>query len=140
MSRVDLVTFLLFLSLGIAIPVVIVLHHFIYPEFLAWLAITGRAVVGILFAVLSLLVCSWNFYLAFVNPWLYRREHGSMDDYRASSGLPIIGGFFIAFAAVLLPASQAVGLALLFLYVIDGYGLPWVLVALIRDWDQYLQG
>ena len=136
MSRLDIVTFLLFLALGISIPGVIVLHHFLNPDLLAWLAIPGRTVAGVLFAVLSLLVCGWNFFLAFVNPWLYRREHGDMDDYDATSGLPIIGGVFIAIAAVLLPASQAVGLALLFLYVIDGYGLPWVLVTLFRSRDQ----
>jgi len=135
MSRLDIITLILFLAKGIAVPGVIVLHHFLLPDLLAWLPIPGKTVAGILFALLSLLVCGWNFFLAFVNPWLYRREHGSMDDYGATSGLPIIGGFFIAVAAVLLPASQTAGVLLFLLYVIDGYGLPWVLFALFRGRD-----
>ncbi len=92
-------------------------------------------VAGIVCVLVSLLVCVWNFYLSFVNPWRHKRRHGNLDGFRSTSGLPVIGGVFIAFAATLMLASTALGVLLLCLYVIDGYGLPWIFFAVIgSEW------
>lgn len=133
LSRIDAIVVILFSAIGIGIPTVIVLRHFMGVDLLAWLPVPGKVVAGSVFVFVSLLVCAWNFYLSFVNPWLHKRKHGNLNEFRSTSGLPVIGGIFIAFAATFMPASTALGVLLLSLYAMDGYGLPWILISVLRS-------
>ena len=109
------------------------MHHFMGIDPLAVLKIKwGRTFLGILFTVLASVVCLLNFYLSHLVPWLYMREHGSMTGFASMSGLPVIGGIFIFCAGALMPPSVTLGICLLLLYVIDGNGLPRVLISFIK--------
>ena len=71
--------------------------------------------------------------LAFLDPWFYRKQHGSMEGYGPMSGLPIIGGILVGAAGALMPESVVLGSLFLVLYFIDGNGIPWVLLSFLRD-------
>ena len=136
--RTDFIVLILFLTIGLIIPGVIVLQHFVGVDTLSLLKIkSGRTVVGTGFTLLASVVCVWNFALNVVGPWLYSREHDGNEDNGRVSGLPVIGGFFIMFAAALMPSSIFLGVYLFLLYAIDANGLPWVLVSLIRNRSLY---
>ena len=127
-SREDIVVLVIFVIIGLIVPGVVVLRHFIGIDPLSLLNIKwGRTVLGIVFTLLATGVCLLNFYLSLLVPWLYRRRHGSMADFAHMSGLPLIGGFFIFCAGALMPPSVPLGIYLLLLYVIDGNGIPCVL-------------
>ena len=133
-SREDIVVLVIFVIIGLIVPGVVVLRHFIGIDPLSLLNIKwGRTVLGIVFALLATGVCLLNFYLSLLVPWLYRRRHGSMADFAHMSGLPLIGGFFIFCAGALMPPSVPLGIYLLLLYVIDGNGIPCFFVAVIRN-------
>ena len=132
-SREDIVVLVIFVIIGLIVPGVVVLRHFIGIDPLSLLNIKwGRTVLGIVFALLATGVCLLNFYLSLLVPWLYRRRHGSMADFAHMSGLPLIGGFFIFCAGALMPPSVLLGIFLLLLYVIDGNGIPWFFIALVQ--------
>ena len=78
-------------------------------------------VVVVLFAAVSLVV-----------PWHYQRRHGSMEGFAQTSGLPIVGGVCVLLAGALLPSSVLAGVFLLVLYAMDGNGVPWFFVSIIR--------
>ena len=133
-SREDIVALVIFAVIGLIIPGVVVLRHFIGIDPLSILNIKwGRTVLGILFTLLATGVCLLNFYLSLLVPWLYKRRHGSMSDFAHMSGLPLVGGFSVLCAGALMPPSVAFGIYLLLLYVIDGNGIPCFFVALIRN-------
>jgi hypothetical protein len=90
-------------------------------------------VFGVLLSIAATLVCALNIYLSFISPWLYRKEHGNMEGYDAPSGLPVVGGFFIMGAAVLLPESLTLGIFFLTVYVMDTGGLPWFFIQMVRQ-------
>lgn len=126
MRKEDLYSIVFFVALGIAVPGVIVIRHFLGIDIASFITpISVRTVVGILLAIIATLVCVFNFYLFFISPWLYRRTHGSMEDYDAPSGMPIVGGFFILGAGALMPESTITGVYLLLLYALDTNGVPW---------------
>jgi hypothetical protein len=134
LSREDVIVFIIFATIGLFIPAVVVLRHFIGIDPLSVLDLKwGRTVLGIVFTLLAIGVCLLNFYLTLLAPWLYKRRHGSMADFRGVSGLPVIGGFFICFAGVLMPPSVPLGICLLLLYVIDGNGFPWIFISFIQN-------
>ncbi len=133
--QVDLVVAVLFTAVGITIPAIIALRHFMGLDPLAALpmrATRGLNAVGWVVLVPAALACAWNCFLAFIAPWLHRRKHGNLDEYRSVSGLPVIGSLLIGMAALFMHPSAVLGVVLLLLYAIDGYGLVWVLVALAR--------
>ena len=133
-SRVDAIVIIIFATIGLIIPAVVALRHFIGIDPLALLHITwGRTVVGVIFTLLATGVCVLNFYLSLLVPWLYIRQHGSMEDFACMSGLPVIGGFFILCAGALMPPSELLGIFLLLLYVIDGNGIPWFFISIIQN-------
>jgi hypothetical protein len=134
LSRVDLVVIIIFATIGLIIPLVVATRHFFDIDPLALLHITwGRTVLGIIFTFLATVVCLFNFMQSIIEPWLYKRKHGSMKDFGSMSGLPLIGGFFILFAGALMPPSVLLGSYLLLLYLIDGNGFPMVFIGIIRE-------
>ena len=133
-SREDVIVCIIFATIGLLIPVVVVLRHFIGIDPLASLHINwGRTFVGTVFTVLAAGVCLLNFYLSTLVPWLYKRQHGSMADFRGVSGLPIVDGIFILGAGVLMPSSVSIGIFLIVVYIIDGNGIPWFFVSIIQN-------
>ena len=132
--RVNLVVIIIFVTIGLTIPLVVAARHFFDIDPLALLHITwGRTVIGIIFTILATAVCLLNFWLSIIEPWLYNRKYGSMAEYAGMSGLPLIGGFFIVFAGALMPSSVLLGSYLLLLYLIDGNGFPVLLIGIVRD-------
>lgn len=133
MYKTDVIFLVVLSVIGLAIPAVIVCQHFVGMDVLALLQLSsGRTVVGSIFTILAILVCLLNFYLTFLNPWLYRIAHGSMEDYGSMSGLPLVGSIFIVLAGALMPGSVILGIFLLILYAIDGNGIPWVFISILR--------
>jgi hypothetical protein len=133
-SRADIVVLLIFVIIGLIVPGVVVLRHFISIDPVSILNIKwGRTVLGIIFTLLATGACLLNFYLSLLVPWLYKRRHGSMADFAHMSGLPLIGGFFILCAGALMPPSVPLGIYLLLLYVIDGNGIPCFFFAVVRN-------
>jgi hypothetical protein len=134
LSREDVIVLIIFVTLGLIIPAVVVLRHFIGVDPLSMLHIKwGRTVVGVVFTILATGVCLLNFYLTLVVPWLHKRRYGSMANFGHVSGLPLIGGFFVFCAGALMPPSVPLGIYLILLYVIDGNGIPWVLISIIQN-------
>ena len=133
LSREDLMVYLIFAIIGVIIPAVITLRHFVGIDPLALLQIKwGRTVVGIVFTLLATVVCLLNFYLSILAPWFDKRRHSSVIRYGHISGLPIIGGIFILCAGALIPSSVLFGIFLLFLYIIDGNGIPRFLFSMVQ--------
>jgi hypothetical protein len=56
-----------------------------------------------------------------------------MEGFAHVSGLPLIGGFFIFCAGVLMPPSVPLGIYLLLLYAIDGNGIPWLFFSILQN-------
>lgn len=127
------IVLLVFAGMALLILAAVVTRHFYGMNAMPFLEMSwGRLIFGVIFAVLAGLVVLLNIWLSWIVPWLYKREHGSMDDFHGSSPLPVIAGFFVAFAGVLLPPSQAVGFVLLILFAIDPAGLPALFHTTIR--------
>ncbi len=134
LSREDVLVIIIFTTIGLIIPAVVALRHFIGIDPLSMLHIKWeRTVLGIVFTLLATGVCLLNFYLTLLVPWQYKRQHGSMADFRGVSGLPVIGGFFICFAGALMSPSVLLGIFLILLYVIDGNGIPWFFISIIQN-------
>ena len=132
-SREDLIAASIFVSLGLAIPALVVVRHFFgLAPMMILDHFPGRGIAGGVFATLAGIVSLFNFYLHQVVPWMYRREHGTTEGFGSMSGLPIIGSLFILLAAILLPASVAAGIVLFVFYVLDMLGLFWVTIYAIR--------
>lgn len=133
LSREDVIVLIIFATIGLTIPAVIALRHFIGIDPLSMLHINwGRTVVGVVFTILATVVCLLNFYLSLVVPWLHKRRYGSMADFAHVSGLPLIGGFFVLCSGALMPPSVPLGIYLMLLYVIDGSGIPWFFISIIQ--------
>lgn len=129
-TRTDIIVLILFATVALMVPTVVVLRHFLEIDPLALLHITwGRTVLGVIFSLLATAVTLLNFHLAIIAPWRHQRHHGSMQEYHNMSGLPLIGGFFIFCAGALLPSSIVIGIYLLVLYSLDAGGLPWFFYA-----------
>ncbi|NNC64785.1 MAG: hypothetical protein HKN84_08380 [Gammaproteobacteria bacterium] len=128
----DILAGIVFTVTGLAIPSAVAAHHFFGIDVMAFANLgVSRHVFGWSFAAMAVAVAGLNVYLSFIAPWLYERRMGSMQGYRAMSGLPAIGGFFILFAGALIPASAIVGASLLVVYLADTGGLPWFLVSTV---------
>jgi hypothetical protein len=133
LSREDIIVLIIFATIGLIIPAVVAVRHFVGIDPLPMLHIKwGRTVVGVVFTILATGVCLFNFYLGLLVPWFHKRRYGSMADFAHMSGLPLIGGFFILCAGALMPPSVLLGIFLLLLYVIDGNGIPWFFIALVQ--------
>ena len=133
MQKEDVYALVIFALIGIAVPAVVVLRHFLGIDIVPFIKPSYvKTGVGVLLAVVATLVSALNFYLYFISPWLYRREHGSMDEYDAMSGLPMVGGFFILGAGALMPESHITGAFLLTLYALDTNGVPWFFFHVLR--------
>jgi hypothetical protein len=134
LSRENVIAFIIFSTIGLIIPVVVALQHFIGIDPLSLLHIKwARTVVGNVFTLLATGVCLLNFYLSILVPWLHKRRHGSMADFRGVSGLPVVGGLLILCAGALMPSSVLFGIFLLLLYVVDGNGIPRFFVLIIQN-------
>jgi hypothetical protein len=134
LHRVDVLAIIVFASIALLIPALVVARHFFATDPIFFLHLSwGRTTVGVIFAVLVTLVTLSNVVAAWLSPWLYKREHGNLDDYHGSSGLPLIGSAFVAVAGALLPPSVPVGICLLLLYVVDPAGLPLALSAIAQN-------
>ncbi len=132
-SREDMIALAIFGVIGLIVPGVVVLQHFIGIDPLSVLHITwGGTFFGVAFTVLATLVCLWNCYVSIIVPWDYQRRHGSMAGFAHTSGLPWLGGVFILFAGALMPPSVLLGVFLLLLYVVDGNGIPWFFISFVR--------
>lgn len=132
-SREDIIVIFIFGIAGLIIPSVVVMQHFLGVDPLSLLHLSwGRTGLGIAFTVLATLVCFLNLYLSLIVPWLYERHHGTLADFAGMSGLPIIGSFFVFCAGALMPPSVPLGIYLLLIYVIDGNGLPWFFISIVR--------
>lgn len=133
MQKEDVYVVIFFAAVGVAVPAVIILHQFLGINILHFVKpVAARQVLGVLLSLAAVLVCAVNFYLSIINPWLYKKEHGSEEGYDAPSGLPIVSGFFIIGAAMLLPESTILGIFLLALYAIDTQGIAWLFVLTLR--------
>jgi len=133
-SKEDRIVLIIFAICGLIPPVAIIARHFYELDPLNWLKIDwGRTGLGYISLTLATLTCLFNFYVSIYVPWEYERKHGSMKDFAHTSGLPILGSIFVLGAGALLPSSIYIGIFLLFLYVIDGNGLPYFFVCIIRD-------
>ena len=134
LSREDIIALIIFAAIGLIIPAVVAVRHFVCIDPLSMLHIKwGRTVVGVVFTILATGVCLFNFYLSLLAPWFHKRRYGSMADFAHMSGLPLIGGFFIFCAGALMPPSVLLGIYLLLLYVIDGNGIACFFVSGIRN-------
>jgi len=90
------------------------------------------------FAVLGLLLGTFNGYLWIVRPWLYRVRRGSMDGYRFVSGLPLFGTLCVVASGILGFGELPTALTGLGATAVDTGGLHWFLFATWRDetlWD-----
>jgi len=69
LHRTDIIVLALFLTIGLIIPGVIVLQHFVGVDTLALLKIkSGRTVIGVVFTLLASATCLLNFYLNIFEP------------------------------------------------------------------------
>lgn len=134
LSREDVMVLIIFATIGLIIPAVVALRHFVGIDPLSMLHIKwGRTVIGVVFTILATGVCLLNFYLTLFVRWLHKRRHGSMTAFAHVSGLPVVGGLFIFCAGVLMPPSIPLGIYLLLLYVIDGNGIPWFFISIVKN-------
>lgn len=132
--REDIIVLIIFAVCGLIPPAAVVARHFYGIDPLAWLHIDwGRTVLGYIALFLASLICFFNFYVSIYIPWEYERKQGSMKDFAHMSGLPMLGSFFVFCAGALLPPSVYLGTFLLFIYLLDGNGLPYFFVSIIRE-------
>jgi uncharacterized membrane protein len=133
LQKEDVCSIIFFSVVGIVILVVVVLRHFLGVDIVPFIKpVAVRTVVGVLLAVAATLVCAFNFFLHFVSPWLYKKEHGSMEGYDEMSGLPVVCGFFVLGAGALMPESAFTGGFLLALFALDTNGVLWFFLQLLR--------
>lgn len=79
-----------------------------------------------------------NFHLSFVRPWMFKRRHGSFENYQFVSGLPAIGTVVVVLTVIASFGVRLVAFAGLAILAIDTGGLPWFLLSTWRDrglWD-----
>ncbi len=128
------------------IPTVIALPHFAGLDPLAWLLesfwsdqkvmefrsnhLGGRTAVGLMVTVPVTIVCLYNFWC--YQMWLYYSRHGRGGG--GSSGIPVIGSFFLLYAVALMPESVFWGIFFLMLYATDAEGFAWIMVFGLREW------
>lgn len=94
--------------------------------------------VALIIGCFALLVGGLNFWLSFLRPFLWQRQHGSMEDYRFISGLPGIGTILAVAACLLAFGATVPALIALVVFVIDSGGLPWFVFCTWGDrslWD-----
>ena len=84
------------------------------------------------FSYASLAIALLNQWLSFGRPMLHRLRHGSLDDYRFASGIPLIGSVLAAMAVVAGFGTLAASCISLASVVLDTGGLPWFLVSIWR--------
>jgi hypothetical protein len=95
---------------------------------------SGRApFAGIVAIVLAAAIGIMNFHLSFVRPRIFFKRHGSMNDYRFISGVPVVGTVLVCLGGVLgfgAVGSAMVGIAVL---AMDTGGLTWFVISTWRD-------
>ena len=133
MHKEDAYAIVIFAAIGLLIPAVVVLRHFLGIDIVAFIRPASvRTVLGVPLAIVAALVCGLNVYLSHISPWLYQRKHGSLEGYGSPSGLPGIGGLFTLGAGALLPESTVLGVFLVALYALDTGGVPWFFIPTLR--------
>jgi hypothetical protein len=112
------------------------------PISLAVASLFGRPAQASLLVLLPLAFAAWvgllNFHLAFVRPWLFKRRHGSLEDCRFISGLPMIATLVVVLTVLADFGVRAVAVAALAILAVDTGGLPWFLITTWRQrelWD-----
>jgi len=96
------------------------------------------ATIGTISGCIALAFAALNFWLSFLRPVLWRRRHGSMDDYRFVSGLPGIGTFFAILACIVGFGGAAPAILALVALTLDTGGIPWFVFCTWGDqsmWD-----
>jgi hypothetical protein len=112
----------------------------------AWLAIVSVAfrprrpsILSLIALGIAALLAAFNFYVAFVRPWLFRLRHSNTDDLQHVSGIPAVASIIIVHVIIWNLGSRVIAVAALIILVIDVYGLPWTLVAIWKDrafWEE----
>ena len=88
---------------------------------------------GFIMLLLATYIVLTNIYLTFIRPRAYEKQHGSMEDYRNISPVPLVGSFLLWWSMVLLPSNYLIGVFCLMLFVLDTSGAPWAVVHLFRE-------
>lgn len=95
--------------------------------------------IGAVVMIVAIAIAAFNFYLAVVRPFMFRRRNGSLDGCKHISGLPLIGSLVVVAGAVIgFGSGLCVALGLI-AFGLDLGGSVWFLVATWRDsslWDR----
>lgn len=84
--------------------------------------------LGGVLATIAVLIGCLNLHLAYLRPWRYQRQRGSLDGYRSVSGLPLVGTLFQVAGCLVAFGNPVVGLISGLAGLLDVGGLPWFLV------------
>ena len=95
--------------------------------------------VDVGFMVAASVIVAVNLYTSLLGPYLFRLRHGSMENYRFVSGIPMIGTLLIVLSAVI--GFGVIGSALIgiILFTVDSGGSGWFVIATWKDkslWDK----
>lgn len=89
--------------------------------------------LGGVLATIAVLIGCLNLDRAYLRPWRYRRQRGSLDGYRYVSGLPLVGTLFQVAGCLIAFGSPTVGLLGGLAGLLDVGGVPWFLVLTWQD-------
>lgn len=89
--------------------------------------------MGGVLATIAVLIGCLNLYLAYLRPWRYRRQRGSLEGYRYVSGLPLVGTLFQVAGCLIAFGSPTVGFIGGLAGLLDVGGVPWIPVLTWQD-------
>lgn len=116
------------------LPLALALACVLWPRTLP----PATVALGGVLVTIAVLIGGLNLYLAYLRPWRYRCQRGSLDGYRSVSGLPLVGTLFQVAGCLVAFGSPVVGLIGGLAGLLDVGGVPWVPV---RTWqDRSLWG
>ena len=89
---------------------------------------------GIGWIILAAAIASFNGYLSFLRPWLYRQRHeGSMEGFRFISGFPLIGSLAVMIGVIFSWGHLYSAILGALVSVVDTGGTPAFLIVTWRD-------
>ena len=86
----------------------------------------ATVVLGGVLTTIAVLIGCLNLDRAYLRPWRYRRQRGSLAGYRHVSGLPLVGALFQVAGCLIAFGSPTVGLLGGLAGLLDVGGVPWV--------------
>ena len=89
--------------------------------------------LGGVLATIAVLIGCLNLDRAYLRPWRYRRQRGSLDGYRYVSGRPLVGTLFQVAGCLIAFGSPTVGLLGGLAGLLDVGGVPWIPVLTGQD-------